>query len=59
MSLMVSCCAVFFQRDVLDEIFDLVESVPEGFLPTLGIIRDEFPFWGFYRCVNAGKSVTH
>ena len=32
MSLMVSFCAVlFFTRDVLDEIWDLIESVPEGF----------------------------
>ena len=26
-SLMVSFCAVFFQRDVLDEIWDFIESV--------------------------------
>ena len=32
---MVSFCAVFFLRDVLDEIWDLIESVSEGFLPTL------------------------
>ena len=25
----------FFPRDVLDEIWDLIESVSEGFLPTL------------------------
>ena len=33
MSLMVSFCAVlfFFTRDVLDEIWDLIESVSEGF----------------------------
>ena len=32
MSLMASFCAVlFFPRDVLDEIWDLVESVSEGF----------------------------
>ena len=34
MSLMVSFCAVLFPRDVLDEIWDLIESVSEGFLPT-------------------------
>ena len=34
--MMVSYCAViFFPRDVLDEILDLIESVSEGFLPTL------------------------
>ena len=31
MSVMVSFCAVFFPRDVLDEIWDLIESVSEGF----------------------------
>ena len=31
MSLMVSFCAVFFPRDVLDEIWDLIESVSGGF----------------------------
>ena len=31
MSLMASFCAVFFPRDVLDEIWDLIESVSEGF----------------------------
>ena len=30
-SLLVSFCAVFFLRDVLDEIWDLIESVAEGF----------------------------
>ena len=30
-SVMVSFCAVLFQRDVLDEILDLIESVSEGF----------------------------
>ena len=28
-------CAVFFPLDVLDEIWDLTESVSEGFVPTL------------------------
>ena len=31
MSLLVSFCAVLFPRDVLDEIWDLVESVFEAF----------------------------
>ena len=30
-SIMVSFCAVFFPRDVLDEILNLIESVSEGF----------------------------
>ena len=38
MSLMVSYCAVpFSPRDVLDEIWDLIESVSEGF-PTYSYI---------------------
>ena len=36
--MMVSFCAVFFPRDVLDGILDLIESVPEGFLHALGLI---------------------
>ena len=31
MSLMASFCAVFIPRDVLDEIWDLIESVNEDF----------------------------
>ena len=31
MSMIVSFCAVFFPRDVLDEMWDLIESVSEGF----------------------------
>ena len=31
-SLMASFCAVRFPLDVLDEIWDLIESVSEGFL---------------------------
>ena len=31
-SLMASFCAVLFPLDVLDEIWDLVDSVSEGFL---------------------------
>ena len=30
MSMMVSLCAVFFPRGVLDEILNLIESVSEG-----------------------------
>ena len=33
--MMVSFSAVFFPRGVLDEILNLIESVSEGFLPTL------------------------
>ena len=36
MSLAVSFCAVLFPRDVLDEIWDLIESVSEGF-PTYSV----------------------
>ena len=32
--MIMSFCALFFPRDVLDEILDLIESVSEGF-PTL------------------------
>ena len=35
MSLMALFVLSFFPRDVLDEIWDLIESVSEGFLPTL------------------------
>ena len=31
MSFIASFCAVLFPRDVLDEIWDLIESVSEGF----------------------------
>ena len=31
-SLMTSFCAVLFPLDVLDEIWDLIESVSEGFI---------------------------
>ena len=31
MSLMVSFCAVLFPRDVLDKMYDLIESVSGGF----------------------------
>ena len=34
MSLMVSLCASLFPQDVLGEIWDLIESVSEGFLRT-------------------------
>ena len=39
MSLMVSFCAAFSPRDVLDEIWDLVESVSEGF-PTYSCLYE-------------------
>ena len=32
MSLMVPLCAVLFRQDVLDEIWDFIASVSEGFL---------------------------
>ena len=35
----------FFQRDVLDEIWDLTESVSEGFLPTLAGSWVRYPVW--------------
>ena len=35
MSLMVSFVLFFVPRDVLEEILNLIESVSEGFLPTL------------------------
>ena len=37
MSLMVSFCAVLFPRDVLDEIWDLIESASGGF-PTYSLL---------------------
>ena len=37
MSLMASFCAVVFPRDVLDEIWDLIDSVSEGF-PTYSLV---------------------
>ena len=40
MSLMASLCAVLFQREVWDEIWDLIESVSEGFLPTLVVTQN-------------------
>ena len=45
MSMMVSFCAVlFFSRDVLDEIFDLIESVSGG-----------FPIYSFTKIVAVSK----
>ena len=38
MSMMVSFCAVPFPRDVLDEIWDLIESVSECFIPTFPLL---------------------
>ena len=40
-SLMASFCAVFFPLDVLDEIWDVTESVSEGFL-TYSSLYDVF-----------------
>ena len=37
MSLMVSFCAIFFPRNILDEILNLIKSVAEGF-PTYTFI---------------------
>ena len=41
MSMMVSFRDVFFPRDVLDEIWDLIESVHGFFLPTLPILHTQ------------------
>ena len=38
MSMMVSFMLSFFPRDVLDEILNLIESVSEDFLTTLGAL---------------------
>ena len=38
MSLLASFCAVFFPRDVLGEILDLIGPVSEGF-PTYSCVR--------------------
>ena len=43
MSMMVSFCAVIFPRDVLDGIWDLIESVSEGF-PTFSFISKDTYF---------------
>ena len=37
-SLMASFCAVLFPLDVLDEIWDVIESVSEGFLTYFWIL---------------------
>ena len=39
MSLVVSCCAAFFPRDVLNEIWDGIESVSEGFSTYSSILK--------------------
>ena len=41
MSMMVSFVLSFFPRDVLDEIMNLIESVSEGFLPTLILLLEQ------------------
>ena len=33
----------FFPQDVLDETWDLIESVSEGFLPTFKVNQSNFP----------------
>ena len=38
MSMMVFFCAVIFSRHVLDEIWDLIESVLMDFLPTISYL---------------------
>ena len=45
--MMVSFCAVFFLRGVLDEILNLIESVSEGF-PSYSFI-EIFIIYTFYR----------
>ena len=42
----------FFPLDVLDEIWDLIESVSEGFLPTLVLCQTYRGFTG--RCFFGG-----
>ena len=39
MSMMVSFCAVFFPRVVLDEILNLIESVSKGF-PSYSVMKN-------------------
>ena len=40
----------------LDFFFFGVQDTETG---TFGFIRNELPFWGFYRCVNSGESLTN
>ena len=44
MSMMVSFCAVFFPRDVLDEIQDLLESVSQAYIGPRGAVSRS-PDW--------------
>ena len=46
MSMMLSFVLSFFPRDVLDEILNLIESVSEDFLTTLG--SGQFELVNFY-----------
>ena len=48
MSLMVSFCAVFFPRDVLDEIWDWIESVSEGSPTYLFIFIAGLENWKYF-----------
>ena len=50
-SLMASFCAVFFPLNVLDEIWDVIKSVSEGFLTYSNINYKKTPFFCF--TVNA------
>ena len=52
-SLMASFCAVLFPTDVLDEIWDIIESVSEGFL-TYSFIR-YFPYLVLSRHMKADE----
>ena len=63
-SLMASFCVVlFFLRDVLDEIWDLIGSVLTGFLPTLvNMLTDQLSLnRGSKLCVNSRtfSSLSH
>ena len=47
MSIMVSFCAVlFFPRDILDEILNLIESVSEGF-PTYSSVSEALALFNY------------
>ena len=53
MSMMVSFCAVFFTRGVLDEILNLIESVSEG-SPSYSFIISE-KIWVLLFNINMRK----
>ena len=52
MMYLVSFCDVFFQRDVLDEIWDLIESVLRDFLPTLTFILRKYLSKGAFKPIT-------